>query len=247
MTDTTDHAAAADPARGPAGTDATGPAPIRVLLTDDQALFRAGLRVVLDAQDDMVVVGEASDGAEALAAIPDVRPDVMLLDMRMAGMDGVETVRQLFSGAVDGPIPRVIVLTTFGLDPAAATAIRLGASGFLLKDTTPPFLFAAIRAVHEGSSVIAPNDLAQLFGVDVERAPKPQPQEFQTLSDRERIVFGWASRGLSNAEIAAKEFVTESTVKTQISSILGKLQLRDRVQLVVYAHDHGLAGARDEA
>lgn len=221
--------------------------PIRILLTDDQALFRAGLRVVLDAQDDMVVVGEASDGAEALARIPELRPDVMLLDMRMAGMDGVETVRRLFSGAVDGPLPRVVVLTTFGLDPAAATAIRLGASGFLLKDTTPPFLFAAVRAVHEGSSVIAPNDLSQLFGADVERAPLPQPPAFQTLTDRERIVFGWASRGLSNAEIAAKEFVTESTVKTQISSILGKLALRDRVQLVVYAHDHGLAGARDDA
>jgi DNA-binding NarL/FixJ family response regulator len=219
--------------------------PIRILLTDDQALFRAGLRVVLDAQDDMRVVGEASDGAEALALIPEVRPDVVLLDMRMAGMDGVETVRQLYSGAVPGPLPRVVVLTTFGLDPAAATAIRLGASGFLLKDTTPPFLFAAVRAVHEGSSVIAPNDLAQLFGTDVARAPAPQPAEFATLTERERVVFGWASRGLSNAEIATKEYVTESTVKTQISSILGKLSLRDRVQLVVYAHDHGLAGTRD--
>jgi DNA-binding NarL/FixJ family response regulator len=219
--------------------------PIRILLTDDQALFRAGLRVVLDAQDDMRVVGEASDGAEALALIPEVRPDVVLLDMRMAGMDGVETVRQLYSGAVPGPLPRVVVLTTFGLDPAAATAIRLGASGFLLKDTTPPFLFAAVRAVHEGSSVIAPNDLAQLFGTDVARAPAPQPSEFANLTERERVVFGWASRGLSNAEIATKEYVTESTVKTQISSILGKLSLRDRVQLVVYAHDHGLAGTRE--
>jgi len=219
--------------------------PIKILLTDDQALFRAGLRVVLDAQDDMHVVGEASDGAEALDRIRELRPDVMLLDMRMAGMDGVETVRQLFSGAVEGPLPRVVVLTTFGLDPAAATAIRLGASGFLLKDATPTFLFAAVRAVHEGSSVIAPNDLAQLFGADVARAPAPQPSEFQALTERERVVFGWASRGLSNAEIATKEYVTESTVKTQISSILGKLSLRDRVQLVVYAHDHGLAGTRD--
>jgi len=220
--------------------------PIRILLTDDQALFRAGLRVVLDAQPDMEVVGEASDGAEALDRIRELRPDVLLLDMRMAGVDGVETVRRLFSGEVEGALPRVVVLTTFGLDPAAATAIRLGASGFLLKDTTPPFLFAAVRAVHEGSSVIAPNDLSQLFGADVDRAPAPQPAAFQTLTDRERIVFGWASRGLSNAEIAAKEFVTESTVKTQISSILGKLTLRDRVQLVVYAHDHGLAGARED-
>ncbi|MFK4481772.1 response regulator [Curtobacterium sp. AB7] len=219
--------------------------PIRILLTDDQALFRAGLRVVLDAQEDMQVVGEAADGAEALDRIQELRPDVMLLDMRMAGMDGVETVRQLFSGAVEGPLPRVVVLTTFGLDPAAATAIRLGASGFLLKDATPTFLFAAVRAVHEGSSVIAPNDLAQLFGTDVARAPAPQPPEFQALTERERVVFGWASRGLSNAEIATKEYVTESTVKTQISSILGKLSLRDRVQLVVYAHDHGLAGTRD--
>ncbi|ROS77815.1 LuxR family two component transcriptional regulator [Curtobacterium sp. PhB130] len=224
--------------------DRTMTEPIRILLTDDQALFRAGLRVVLDAQDDMTVVGEASDGAEALARIPELRPDIMLLDMRMAGMDGLETVRRLFDGAVSEPVPRVIVLTTFGLDPAAATAIRLGASGFLLKDATPSFLFAAVRAVHEGSSVIAPNDLAQLFGQDVERAPRPQPAEFGSLTERERIVFGWAARGLSNAEIAGREFVTESTVKTQISSVLGKLGLRDRVQLVVYANDHGLAGAR---
>jgi DNA-binding NarL/FixJ family response regulator len=216
--------------------------PIRIVLTDDQKLFRAGLRVILDAQDDMQVVGEASDGREALEVIERVRPDIVLLDMRMEGMDGVETVRQLFSGAIAEPLPRVIVLTTFGLDPAAATAIRQGASGFLLKDATPGFLFASVRAVHAGSSVLAPNDLAQLFGHDVERAPAPQPPAFTTLSERERTVFGWAARGLSNAEIAAREFVSESTVKTQISSILSKLALRDRVQLVVYAHDHGLAG-----
>ncbi|WP_022905091.1 response regulator transcription factor, partial [Curtobacterium sp. B8] len=151
MTNTTDEPAdqarptgGADPARPtddvhqPAAPAGATPRPIRVLLTDDQALFRAGLRVVLDAQDDMVVVGEASDGAEALTAIPAVRPDVVLLDMRMAGMDGVETVRHLFSGSFPAPVPRVIVLTTFGLEPAAATAIRLGASGVLLKDTTPP-------------------------------------------------------------------------------------------------------------
>ncbi|MBF4588794.1 MULTISPECIES: response regulator [unclassified Curtobacterium] len=219
--------------------------PIRILLTDDQALFRAGLRVVLDAQEDMEVVGEASDGAEALTLVTELHPDIVLLDMRMPRTDGLETVRRLFDGAFPEPLPRVIVLTTFGLDPAAATAIRLGASGFLLKDATPSFLFAAVRAVHEGSSVIAPNDLAQLFGQDVERAPTPQPAEFGTLTERERIVFGWAARGLSNSEISAREFVTESTVKTQLSSVLGKLGLRDRVQLVVYANDHGLAGARE--
>ncbi|WP_430591488.1 response regulator [Humidisolicoccus flavus] len=215
---------------------------IRILLTDDQDLFRSGIRVILDAQDTFEVVGEAADGEEALRKIESLRPDIVLLDMRMPVMDGVETVRRLFSGSIAEPLPRVIVLTTFALDAAAATAIRYGASGFLLKDSTPEFLFAAVRAVHSGSAVIAPQQLEALFLHDGEYVPAPViPEDFARLSVRERAVFALAAKGYSNSEIAEQEFVAESTVKSQISSILNKLALRDRVQLVVYAHDHKIA------
>jgi len=218
-------------------------APIRVVLIDDQALFRAGVAVIVDAQDDMVVVGQAGDGAEGLERIRETAPDLVLLDLRMPVLDGVQLAVELFGDAWDGPRPKVIVLTTFSLDAAAATAIRAGASGFLLKDATPEFLLAAIRAVHAGSSVLAPDELADLFRAPVESAPPPVPPEaFRSLTERERHIFARASRGASNAEIAAAEFLSESTVKTHVSSILAKLQLRDRVQLVVYAHDHRLIG-----
>lgn len=221
---------------------------IRIVLVDDQELFRAGVRVALDAQVDMEVVGEASNGREGLRVIDEVRPDIVLLDMRMPVLDGVETVRSLFTGADPAALaalPRVIVLTTFALDAAAATAIRHGASGFLLKDATPAFLIAAIRAVDSGSSVLAPDELTQLFGADVTSAPAPPaPEAFRSLSVREKVIFGLLARGLSNAEIATQEFVTESTVKTHVSNILAKLSLRDRVQLVVYAHDNRLTAAR---
>lgn len=214
---------------------------IRIVLVDDQELFRGGVRVALDAQGDMEVVGEASDGAEGLAVVAELRPDIVLLDMRMPVLDGLQTVRALFGP--DGPQdpPRVIVLTTFALDAAAATAIRAGASGFLLKDATPAFLAAAVRAVHAGSSVLAPDELGQLFGLDVQKAPPPPPPPaFRSLTNRERTIFELAARGFSNTEIATREFVSESTVKTHVSSVLGKLGLRDRVQLVVYAHDNRL-------
>ena len=214
---------------------------MKVFLVDDQQLVRAGFRMLIESQDDMEVVGEASDGRQGLDVIRATAPDVVLLDMRMPGMDGVATTAALFDPSWDGPLPRVIVLTTFALDQAAASAVRLGASGFLLKDATPAFLCASIRAVHSGSSVIAPNELTQLLSPTVEQAPAPPaPEGYRQLTERELVIFRLAAKGLSNAEIAEAEFVSESTVKSQLSAVLGKLGLRDRVQLVVFAHDYRL-------
>jgi DNA-binding NarL/FixJ family response regulator len=214
---------------------------IRVLLADDQELFRAGTAVIIDAQPDMTVVGGAADGTEAVRLADELTPDVVLMDMRMPEADGVEATRQLFSPARvarrDGPL-RVIVLTTFNLDDRAAAAIRLGASGFLLKDATPAMLLDAIRTVYAGNAVLAPRDLTALLDGNF-RTTAPPP-EYETLTDKERDVFAAVARGLSNAEIGDRLFMSESTVKTHVGSILRKLRLRDRVQVVVYAHDHAL-------
>lgn len=216
-------------------------APIRVVLVDDQALFRAGIRMVIDSQPDLQVVGEAGDGAEAVRVVRAQRPDVVLMDIRMPVMDGIAATAELLADPSFGDEPpRVVMLTTFDLDEAAARAIRQGASGFLLKDADPEFLLAAIRTVHAGSSVIAAAATRELFAHfgDTVQAPPPA---FAALTDREREIFALAARGLSNAEIAAREFLSEATVKTHISRILTKLGLRDRVQLVVFAFEHGLA------
>jgi DNA-binding NarL/FixJ family response regulator len=216
-------------------------APIRVVLVDDQALFRAGIRMVIDSQADLEVVGEAGDGAEALAVVRAQRPDVVLMDIRMPVMDGLAATAELLRDPTFGDEPpRVVMLTTFDLDEAAARAIRQGASGFLLKDADPEFLLAAIRTVHAGSSVIAAAATRELFAHFGEAAQAPPPA-FGALTDREREIFALAARGLSNSEIAAREFLSEATVKTHISRILTKLGLRDRVQLVVFAFEHGLA------
>jgi DNA-binding NarL/FixJ family response regulator len=220
--------------------------PIRIVLVDDQELFRAGLAVVLDAEPDFAVVGEAENGQQALQVIADVRPDVVLLDLRMPVMDGVAVADALFGPDWRGPVPRVIVLTTFSLDAAAATAIRAGASGFLLKGTSREFLGAAIRTVAAGTAVFAPDDLTNLFTASVAAAPAPVPPEaYRSLTDRERTIFARAARGLSNAEIAEAEFLSGSTVRTHVSNVLSKLGLRDRAQLIVYAHDHRLLPPRD--
>jgi DNA-binding NarL/FixJ family response regulator len=216
--------------------------PIRVVLVDDQELFRAGVAVVIGAQPDLEVAGQAADGREALEVIARTRPDVVLMDVRMPRMGGVEATRELFSpGGYAGPRPRVVLLTTFELDEAAAAAIRLGASGFLLKDTAPELLCSAIRAVHRGGEIIA-GRLASVLDVGAARpAPPPAARAaVATLTARERDVFLAAARGLSNAEIARSEFLSESTVKTHVSSVLAKLGLRDRVQLVVFAYENYL-------
>ncbi|MDT9592665.1 response regulator transcription factor [Nocardioides zeae] len=215
---------------------------IRVVLVDDQELFRAGVAVILDAADDIEVVGQAADGFAAVRVVEETEPDVVLMDIRMPEMDGVEATRQIFSperaARRTRPV-RVVVLTTFNLDDRAATAIRHGASGFLLKDTTPLMLRDAVRTVHTGNAVLAPQDLATLLDGQY-RAPAAPPGAYLSLTDKEREVFGAVARGRSNAEIAGTVFVSESTVKTHVGAILRKLGLRDRVQIVVFAHEHGL-------
>jgi DNA-binding NarL/FixJ family response regulator len=218
-------------------------APIRVLLVDDQELFRAGVAVILDAQPGMQVVGQAGDGRQAVRLVDELEPDVVLMDVRMPELDGVEATRQIFSPAriaARRRQVRVVVLTTFNLDDRAATAIRLGASGFLLKDTTPAMLIDAVRTVHSGNAVLAPQDLGVLLDGRF-RLRAPVPSRYEALTDREREILSAVARGLSNAEIAQQLFAGESTVKTHVGGILRKLDLRDRVQIVVFAHEHGLA------
>jgi DNA-binding NarL/FixJ family response regulator len=225
----------------------TGPDPdpdITVLLVDDQDLFREGVKVIVDAQEGMSVIGSAADGLEAVRLVDELQPDVVLMDIRMPELDGVEATRQIFApervARRTKPV-RVVVLTTFNLDDRAATAIRHGASGFLLKDTTPLMLRDAIRTVHSGNAVLAPADLSTLLDTQF-HAPTPVPAAYLALTDKEREVFDAAARGLSNTEIAGLVFASESTVKTHVGAILRKLALRDRVQIVVFAHQHGLVG-----
>ena len=215
---------------------------IRVALVDDQPLFRGGLRMLIDSQDDLEVVGEAGDGVEARGMVRDAKPDVVLMDIRMPRADGIQATQWIVEDAA-GKGPRILVLTTFDLDENAAKAIRAGASGFVLKDAEPEFLLAAIRTVHSGTAVIAPSATTELFQHFGERGPTAGDPEvlLRDLSAREREIFHLAARGLSNSEIAKAEFVSEATVKTHISRVLAKLGLRDRVQLVVYAFENRLA------
>ncbi len=216
---------------------------IDVLLVDDQELFREGVRIIVDAQPGMRVVGVAGDGREAVSLVDQLHPDVVLMDIRMPEMDGVEATRQIFArervARRSKPV-RVVVLTTFNLDDRAATAIRHGASGFLLKDATPAQLRDAIRTVHTGNAVLAPRDLTSLLDHEF-RTPAAPPAAYLSLTDKEREVFAAVARGLSNTEIAGQIFASESTVKTHVGAILRKLELRDRVQIVVFAYEHGLA------
>ena len=223
-------------------TDPVPDGEIRVLLVDDQELFRAGVARILNAQDRLTVVGEAADGAEAVAAVDALAPDVVLMDIRMPVLDGVEATRQIFAPArvpARATPVRVIVLTTFNLDDRAATAIRHGASGFLLKDATPRMLAEAIVTVHAGNAVLGPQELTTLLDGEF-KAKEAVPAACGQLTEREREVLALIAKGLSNAEIGAAVFASESTVKTHVGAILRKLGLRDRVQIVVFAHEHGL-------
>lgn len=220
--------------------------PIRVVLVDDQALVRAGFRMVLDAQPDMVVVGEAGDGFEALDLLERTPADVVLMDVRMPRLDGVSATQQLCRRPNS---PRVIILTTFDLDEYAYSALHAGAAGFLLKDAGPTDLLAAVRSVYQGDAVIAPSLTRRMlarFATQLPLDPSPQAQasggsaKLSGLTAREIEILTAVGQGLSNAEIAASFFLAEATVKTHIGHILAKCSLRDRVHMVLLAYETGL-------
>ncbi|WP_433121273.1 response regulator [Micromonospora sp. CA-246542] len=214
---------------------------VRVVIVDDQALVRAGFRMVLDSQPDLTVVGEAIDGADALRVLARTEADVVVMDIRMPTMDGVEATRRICADRPSGP-PRVLVLTTFDTEADAFAALRAGASGFLLKNVPPEELLDAIRVVARGDSVVAPSITRRLldrFAGQLGVTPTADPRLAQ-LTEREREVLLLVAQGLSNAEIAVKAHVAEATVKTHVGRILAKLNLRDRVQAVVLAYESGL-------
>jgi len=216
---------------------------IRIVLVDDQELVRTGFRMVLDAQPDMTVVGEAADGLAAVEFARAHSADVMVMDARMPRMDGVAATQRIRQA---GDRPRVLMLTTFDLDEYAFAALKAGASGFLLKDVPPEELLFAIRAVHSGDAVVAPSTTRRLLDRFAPMLPAGDSQaasELEELTERERQVLVLVAQGLSNAELAQRLFVSEATVKTHVGRILAKLGLRDRVQAVVYAYENGLVRA----
>jgi DNA-binding NarL/FixJ family response regulator len=211
----------------------------RVLLVDDQELVRAGFRLILEAAE-VPVVGEAADGAEAVVLAAELRPEVVLMDVRMPVMDGIEATRRIRGAG--GDAPRVLVLTTFGLDEYVFDALRAGASGFLLKDTPRRQLVEAVHVVAEGEALLAPSVTRRLieeFATRPDRTARDD-QSVSELTAREREALELVARGMTNAEIAATMFVGEATVKTHVSHVLMKLGLRDRVQAVIFAYEHGL-------
>jgi DNA-binding NarL/FixJ family response regulator len=214
---------------------------LSVLIVDDQALVRAGFRMILEAEGDMEVVGEAADGREAVTEARRLRPDVVLMDVRMPDVDGIEAARQLLAG--DSSALKVVMLTTFDMDEYVYDALRVGASGFLLKDVPPEQLVDGIRAVANGNALLAPSVTRRVIEEFVRRPPasvRTLPPKFAELTARELEVLKLIAHGLSNAEIATQLFVSEATVKTHVAHVLMKLGLRDRVQAVVAAYESGL-------
>jgi DNA-binding NarL/FixJ family response regulator len=223
---------------------------IRVLLVDDQALVRAGFRMILDAEPEMEVVGEAADGREAIEQVRALRPEVVLMDIRMPELDGLEAARRILENAREDEAPRILMLTTFDLDEYVYEALRAGASGFLLKDTPPEQLVAAIHVVANGEALLSPSITRRVISEFVKgNGPKPQAQfpRLDDLTAREQEVLTLIARGLSNAEIAKSLYVSETTVKTHVARILMKLGLRDRVQAVVLAYEAGVVTPGDTA
>ncbi|MFC5754043.1 response regulator [Actinomadura rugatobispora] len=211
---------------------------IRVLLADDQALVRAGFRSLLDDEDDLAVVGEAADGEAAVAAVRAERPDVVLMDIRMPGMDGLEAARRI---AAELPEVRIVILTTFDLDEFVYGALRAGVAGFLVKDTEPAELVRAVRVAARGDALISPSVTRRLIAEYAGRVARPGPDpRLNGLTPREREVTGLVAGGLSNDEIAARLVLSPATVKSSVSRIMTKLAVRDRAQLVVLAYESGM-------
>ena len=220
------------------------PATTSILLVDDQPMLRMGYRMILDAQPDLKVVGEADNGLEAIELTTRLAPDVVLMDVRMPHLDGVQATERIVASGSDS---RIIILTTFDLDEYAFGALRAGASGFLLKDAPPSDMLSAIRAVATGDAVVAPSVTRRLLSQFAQHLPDPQrttlgdaDERVKSLTPRERELLVEVARGLSNAEIAERLVLSEATVKTHVGRILGKLGLRDRVQIVVFAYETGL-------
>ena len=215
---------------------------IRVLVVDDQVLVRAGFRMILEAEADLVVAGEAGDGEAALRVAAECAPDVVLMDVRMPGMDGIEATRRLLGeGGTTGDAPAVIMLTTFDMDEYVYAALRAGASGFLLKDVPPEQLVDGIRSVVSGESLLTPSITRRMIEAYLDRPPaRAATPRLASLTPREREILVLLGRGLSNAEIAGRLVVSETTVKTHVARVLMKLDLRDRVQAVIFAYESGV-------
>ena len=213
---------------------------IRVLIADDQSMVRAGFRMILEVQDDMEVVGEAADGAETIAAVKKLKPDIVLMDIQMPGMDGLEATRRIVE--MHGEVPtKVLILTTFERDDYIFEALRTGACGFLLKNATPEDLVAGIRIVAEGNALLAPSVTRRVIA---KFAQKTKPRDYtdclNRLTAREIDTLKLIARGKTNAEIAQELFIGEATVRTHVSNLLSKLELRDRVQIVAFAYESGI-------
>jgi DNA-binding NarL/FixJ family response regulator len=227
------------------------PPPVRIVVADDHQVVRTGFAALLDTQPDFTVVGTAGDGTEAVRICRELRPDVVLMDVRMPGTDGIEATRQLTGSGTESDCPRILILTTFDLDEYVYDALRAGANGFLLKDVTAERLFDAVRIIADGEALLAPTVTRRLISEFTRHRPTPADDRnaapLTSLTDRETQVLRLLAEGLSNSEIAVRLVVTEETVKTHVSRILSKLGLRDRTQAVVAAYETGLVvpGAHD--